>query len=60
MKCHSFLMLFLNIAMKKNKGKNLVCQLCTSKKQKTDTTEGTSNNKYLIPRGKMEAYKFEE
>lgn len=62
MNCHLFpMLLFLKRAMNKNKGKkNLVCQLCTSKKQKTGTTVGTSNNKYLIPEGKMETYKFRE
>lgn len=55
------ILLFLKITMHKNKEKkSLVCQLCMSKKQKTDTTVGTSNNKYLIPKGKTEAYKFRE
>lgn len=54
------MLLFLESHEQKQGEKNLVCQLCTSKKQKTGATVGTSNNKYLIPEGKMETYKFRE
>lgn len=50
--------LFLILLFLKQVKKSLVCQPCMSKKLKIETTVGTSNNKYLIPKGKMEVYKF--